>query len=179
MHKSCQAVTPQKRTFSKLPQVDDMNLKELSPMVLTVGSSSYGKIKLEMLHSPIPTSKDLFSQLLASEHKIVPDDYLHNYEILEEESYENIDDIVLRDYLQEQEEQESEGMEASEDYEDDNGVKKRKRKSTAQIRMLKNEFDSESNWSKEKIAEMSEITGLSQSQVYKWWWDQKKKTAKY
>lgn len=26
---------------------------------------------------------------------------------------------------------------------------------------------------------MSEITGLSQSQVYKWWWDQKKKTAKY
>jgi hypothetical protein len=26
---------------------------------------------------------------------------------------------------------------------------------------------------------MSEITGLSQSQVYKWWWDQKKKTIKY
>jgi hypothetical protein len=26
---------------------------------------------------------------------------------------------------------------------------------------------------------MSEITGLSQSQVYKWWWDQKKKNAKY
>lgn len=25
---------------------------------------------------------------------------------------------------------------------------------------------------------MSEITGLSQSQVYKWWWDQKKKTNK-
>jgi hypothetical protein len=25
---------------------------------------------------------------------------------------------------------------------------------------------------------MSEITGLSQSQVYKWWWDQKKKNAK-
>lgn len=26
---------------------------------------------------------------------------------------------------------------------------------------------------------MSEITGLSQSQVYKWWWDQKKKTCKH
>lgn len=26
---------------------------------------------------------------------------------------------------------------------------------------------------------MSELTGLSQSQVYKWWWDQKKKTIKY
>jgi hypothetical protein len=25
--------------------------------------------------------------------------------------------------------------------------------------------------------EMSDLTGLSQSQVYKWWWDQKKKTA--
>jgi hypothetical protein len=25
---------------------------------------------------------------------------------------------------------------------------------------------------------MSEVTGLSQSQVYKWWWDQKKKNAK-
>lgn len=25
---------------------------------------------------------------------------------------------------------------------------------------------------------MSEITGLSQSQVYKWWWDQKKKNMK-
>ncbi len=26
---------------------------------------------------------------------------------------------------------------------------------------------------------MSQITGLSQSQVYKWWWDQKKKSSKY
>ena len=26
---------------------------------------------------------------------------------------------------------------------------------------------------------MSEVTGLSQSQVYKWWWDQKKKNARY
>ena len=25
---------------------------------------------------------------------------------------------------------------------------------------------------------MSELTGLSQSQVYKWWWDQKKKNTK-
>lgn len=25
---------------------------------------------------------------------------------------------------------------------------------------------------------MSDVTGLSQSQVYKWWWDQKKKNAK-
>ncbi len=57
-------------------------------------------------------------------------------------------------------------------------MKKRKRKSTAQIKVLKAELEVESNWSKEKIAEMSELTGLSQSQVYKWWWDQKKKTIK-
>lgn len=35
------------------------------------------------------------------------------------------------------------------------------------------------NWSKEKIVKMAEVTGLSQSQVYKWCWDQKKKTSKY
>jgi len=55
------------------------------------------------------------------------------------------------------------------------GVKKRKRKSTAQIKVLKQELEVEANWSKEKIVEMSDLTGLSQSQVYKWWWDQKKK----
>lgn len=33
----------------------------------------------------------------------------------------------------------------------------------------------EPNWTKDKIVEMSDLTGLSQSQVYKWWWDQKKK----
>jgi hypothetical protein len=39
---------------------------------------------------------------------------------------------------------------------------------------LKNELEMEPNWSKDKIVEMSDLTGLSQSQVYKWWWDQKK-----
>lgn len=34
------------------------------------------------------------------------------------------------------------------------------------------------NWTKEKIVKMAEITGLSQSQVYKWCWDQKKKQNK-
>lgn len=57
-------------------------------------------------------------------------------------------------------------------------MRKRKRKSTAQIKVLKAELDVEPNWSKEKIVEMSELTGLSQSQVYKWWWDQKKKNMK-
>ena len=34
------------------------------------------------------------------------------------------------------------------------------------------------NWTKEKIVRMAGITGLSQSQVYKWCWDQKKKQNK-
>lgn len=45
--------------------------------------------------------------------------------------------------------------------------------------MLKQELEGEMNWTKEKIVRMAEITGLSQSQVYKWCWDQKKKSMKY
>jgi hypothetical protein len=41
-----------------------------------------------MLHSPIPTAKDLFAQLIASEQKAAQEDRLQNYEILEEESYD-------------------------------------------------------------------------------------------
>lgn len=61
---------------------------------------------------------------------------------------------------------------------DENGIKKRKRKSTVQIKMLKQELQGECNWTKQKIQKMAEVTGLSQSQVYKWCWDQKKKNMK-
>ena len=62
---------------------------------------------------------------------------------------------------------------------DENGMKKRKRKSTTQLKVLKKELQQQSNWDKDKIAEMAEATGLSQAQVYKWWWDQKKKNMKH
>lgn len=56
-------------------------------------------------------------------------------------------------------------------------LRKRKRKSNAQLKLLKQEFDrDEGGWNKERIIRMAEITGLSESQVYKWCWDQKKKT---
>ena len=45
--------------------------------------------------------------------------------------------------------------------------------------MLKAELSGETNWSKDKIIKMAEITGLSQSQIYKWCWDQKKKQVTY
>ena len=57
-----------------------------------------------------------------------------------------------------------------------NEIKKRRRKSNVQLRILKNELDNDENWSKEKIFKVSKLTGLSESQVYKWCWDQKKKT---
>jgi len=94
---------------------------------------------------------------------------------MEEEAYDEFDHLDLKESDQNDE---SEEFEEIDDESDENGIKKRKRKSTAQIKILKQELDIEPNWSKEKIVEMSDITGLSQSQVYKWWWDQKKKNVK-
>lgn len=91
-----------------------------------------------MLNSPLPANKDLFSQLLGTERKVVPEDCFPYYEILEEESYENVDDLNLQEYMSEQESFQSE--EGEEEY-DENGVKKRKRKSTAQIKVLKQELE--------------------------------------
>ena len=89
-------------------------------------------------------------------------------EIQSESSSEIIDLEDDQDLLSENEENWEEG-----------GVKKRKRKSTAQIKLLKQQLDGEMNWTKEKIVHMARITGLSQSQVYKWCWDQKKKQVKH
>ena len=89
-------------------------------------------------------------------------------EIQSESSSELIDLEDDQDLLSENEENWEEG-----------GVKKRKRKSTAQIKLLKQQLDGEMNWTKEKIVHMARITGLSQSQVYKWCWDQKKKQVKH
>lgn len=66
MQKSFYPLTPQKRTLPKLPFHDEHLLKELSPQLLTIGSSGCGKPKLEMLHSPLSGNSDLFSQLLQS-----------------------------------------------------------------------------------------------------------------
>lgn len=53
--------------------------------------------------------------------------------------------------------------------------RKRKRKNNLQLKILKSEFNKCDNWNKEKICHVAQITGLSESQVYKWCWDQKKK----
>lgn len=53
--------------------------------------------------------------------------------------------------------------------------RKRKRKNMAQLKILKQEFGRGETWNKEKITQVALTTGLSESQVYKWCWDQKKK----
>lgn len=54
-------------------------------------------------------------------------------------------------------------------------IRKRKRKSNQQLKVLKWEFEKEDYWNKDKIVHVAKMTGLSESQVYKWCWDQKKK----
>ena len=54
-------------------------------------------------------------------------------------------------------------------------IRKRKRKSGDQLKTLVREFDRNPNWTKETLLEVSRKTGLSEAQVYKWGWDQKRK----
>ena len=54
-------------------------------------------------------------------------------------------------------------------------IKRRKRKKSEQIKMLSIEYKKNPNWNKTTMAEMAQKTGLTEAQVYKWSWDQKKK----
>jgi len=61
---------------------------------------------------------------------------------------------------------------------DENGkkiIRRRKRKSYEQLQQLIKEFQANPDWSKENMIEVSRKTGLSEAQVYKWGWDQKRK----
>ena len=44
-----------------------------------------------------------------------------------------------------------------------------------QLAILKREMETGEKWSKEKIKVIAGMTGLSNQQVYKWWWDQSRK----
>ena len=56
--------------------------------------------------------------------------------------------------------------------------RKRFRKNDVQVKVLIQEFDKNPLWSKKLVMELSEKTGLSESQVYKWNWDYRKKIRK-
>jgi formylmethanofuran dehydrogenase subunit B len=55
---------------------------------------------------------------------------------------------------------------------------RRKRKNSEQVRALMKEFNKNAVWTKEYVVELSEKTGLTEAQVYKWGWDYKKKLRK-
>ena len=61
---------------------------------------------------------------------------------------------------------------------DENGkkiIRRRKRKTYEQLQILIKEFQANPDWSKDNMQEVSNKTGLTEGQVYKWSWDQKKK----
>jgi hypothetical protein len=61
---------------------------------------------------------------------------------------------------------------------DENGkkiIRRRKRKTYEQLQQLVKEFQANPEWSKDNMQEVSQRTGLSEAQVYKWGWDQKRK----
>lgn len=44
-----------------------------------------------------------------------------------------------------------------------------------QLRTLQVEFEKTASWGKDLVSYLAHLTGLSEAQVYKWGWDQKKK----
>ena len=44
-----------------------------------------------------------------------------------------------------------------------------------QLRALQVEFEKTADWGKDLVSYLAHLTGLSEAQVYKWGWDQKKK----
>jgi hypothetical protein len=54
-------------------------------------------------------------------------------------------------------------------------IRKRNRKSINQLEILSQEFQLCTEWSKPQICRIMKKTGLSEAQIYKWGWDQKKK----
>ena len=54
-------------------------------------------------------------------------------------------------------------------------IRKRKRKSMNQLEILSQEFALNSEWDKQQISRLIKKTGLTEAQIYKWGWDQKKK----
>jgi hypothetical protein len=45
------------------------------------------------------------------------------------------------------------------------------------MKVLEYEFARDPEWTKDRLYELSRMTGLSEGQIYKWGWDQKKKLA--
>lgn len=56
-------------------------------------------------------------------------------------------------------------------------IRKKQKKSRTQVRALKSEFRKRPHWTKRFMKKLAKDLGLSTSQVYKWHWDQTKKSS--
>ena len=54
-------------------------------------------------------------------------------------------------------------------------IRKRKRKTAMQLEELALAFDTNPHWTKETLLNIATKTNLTEAQVYKWGWDQKRK----
>lgn len=54
-------------------------------------------------------------------------------------------------------------------------IRKRKRKTANQLEELQGAFELDPHWTKEMLLDISMKTFLTEAQVYKWGWDQKRK----
>eukprot|EP00826_Nyctotherus_ovalis_P020869 TRINITY_DN1662_c0_g1_i2.p1 TRINITY_DN1662_c0_g1~~TRINITY_DN1662_c0_g1_i2.p1 ORF type:complete len:189 (+),score=53.66 TRINITY_DN1662_c0_g1_i2:104-670(+) len=53
---------------------------------------------------------------------------------------------------------------------------KRSRKTQEQLEILSNEFEQDRSFGKDRVRALAEKTGLSEMQVYKWFWDRNEKS---
>ena len=60
------------------------------------------------------------------------------------------------------------------DYGNNKDIKRRQRKTPAQVRMMEVEYAKNPNWTRDYIKKLAKQVGLREGQVYKWHWDQRK-----
>jgi hypothetical protein len=130
-------ITPQKRTLPAF--TEDCPLRELSPFNHHHLLPSHRKNnKLELLHSPTPLHNDLFAQLLASAAKVAHESFPPEGEVMEEEG--ELECLEMEESEDMEDMEESGELGEIDEESDTEGIKKRKRKSTAQIKVLKQEL---------------------------------------
>ena len=56
---------------------------------------------------------------------------------------------------------------------------KRRRKTEKQLSVLQSELQGANvMWNRDKINDIAQRTGMTETQIYKWWWDQTRKRVK-
>lgn len=120
------------------------------------------------------TPKEISAQQLTTPPKPNEGTCADSHEKVSEFKSENRSEIIrsgLKDITNIPHKQENAHIETAEE----KIIRRRKRKTSEQLRLLEIEYERNPDWSKVKMSEVAYRTGLSEAQVYKWGWDQKKK----